>query len=143
MIYKLYFDGACRGGNDGGAGYVIKDSNERRIAEGCFYIGDSTNNIAEYRALILGLEKAKELKLPNLKVHGDSRLVINQVTGEWKTKKAHLKPLREQAHDLACRIPNIRFKWIPRGMNGAADEKANQSIDDWYAYGRGESEKCY
>jgi ribonuclease HI len=81
-----------------------------------------THNFAEYQALILGLRLARKHGARKVEVMGDSRLVVNQVTGDWKTKHPTLKPLRAKACDLLAQFDDWSVEWIPRNENRRADE---------------------
>jgi ribonuclease HI len=124
---ELYFDG-CSKGNPGqsGAGAKIGDISL------CEYIGIATNNVAEYKGLILGLkycvEHIKDIKL--LKIKGDSMLIINHMTGKYKVKSPHLLPLYNEAKELIKMIDNhcIEFMYIPREKNKDADYLANLAL---------------
>jgi len=132
MIDKLILntDGGARG-NPGpaGIGAVFTDGSGKIIAEYKEYIGITTNNVAEYRALILGLEKAKDFKYGQLECRLDSELVVRQVNGEYKVKVEHLKDYRNRVKDLALFAP-ITFTHVPRENNKRADALVNQAIDE-------------
>jgi probable phosphoglycerate mutase len=123
------FDGASRG-NPGHAaiGAVVNDSSGR-IAEVSEYIGEATNNVAEYRALIAGLHAALPFQARVLHVRGDSKLVIEQMRGRWKVKHAVLKPLAREAVELLRRYDTVDIEHIPRERNAEADALANAALD--------------
>lgn len=127
--YVLMFDGGCRG-NPGpsGAGYVIYNGNEE-IAYGYKYIGVTTNNVAEYTALILGLKTAVEMGINNIIVKGDSKLVINQLQGVWNVKADNLVPFNKEAKTLMCALSNVRLEHIKRSFNKRADLLANEAMN--------------
>lgn len=126
---KLFTDGGARG-NPGpaGIGVVIKDG-DKIILEANEYIGETTNNQAEYKALILGLEKAKELKAEEAECFLDSELVTKQMNGEYKVKNKELAPLFVKAWNLSLGFKKIIFKHIYRENNKEADRLVNEAID--------------
>jgi ribonuclease HI len=127
MKAKMFTDGGARG-NPGpaGIGVVIEGQHPGEISE---YIGKATNNIAEYKALIRGLQKAHQLGYKELEILCDSQLVVEQVKGNYKVKEPHLKPLREQVSALILEFENVSIKHIPREQNEEADKLVNQAID--------------
>lgn len=94
-------------------------------------IGWATNNVAEYRALIEGLEAARRRDIDELDVFCDSVLVVQQMKGAFKVKHKGLKPLHAQARELADAFKRLNFKQVPRERNAGADELANRGIDEW------------
>jgi ribonuclease HI len=92
-------------------------------------IGVTTNNVAEYQALIAGLEKAKELGARRVSVRADSKLVIEQVAGRWRVKQAHLQPLHRQALALLESFEHVDLAHVPRGQNVDADALVNAALD--------------
>lgn len=126
---KLFFDGGTFPLNPGhgGCGAVIEyDKKDHSFWE---YLGQNvTNNQAEYQGLILGLEKALEMGIQHLNVYGDSQLIINQVTGEYRCQNAGLMPLHRKAQALSKEFNACYFQWIPREKNGKADEAATKAI---------------
>ncbi len=129
--YRLYTDGACRGNpGAGGAGAVITDIRENILWEGKRYLGRCTNNIAEYKALILGLEGALQNGYKNLEVYLDSELLARQVNGLYKVKNENLKELMRQVRALLASFDNINVKHVPRCHNEHADKLANLAIDE-------------
>lgn len=112
-----------------GAGYVILDEDKRVRYWGQRFMGMTTNNVAEYTALIDGLTRVKkELRGVRVRVEGDSKLVLNQVFGTWKIKASHLKPMCAQAKKLQENVVRA-WGWIPRASNGLADARANAAMD--------------
>ena len=126
---KLFFDGGTFPLNPGhgGCGAVIcLNEKDHSFSE---YLGENvTNNQAEYRGLILGLEKALEMGIKHLNVYGDSQLVINQVTGEYNCRNTGLIPLQRKAQELSNKFNACYFQWIPREKNSKADEAATKAI---------------
>jgi ribonuclease H / adenosylcobalamin/alpha-ribazole phosphatase len=132
--FVLRTDGGARG-NPGpaGIGFVLEDLSGAVVAEGAEGIGWATNNVAEYRALIAGLQTALERGVERLEVVMDSTLVVNQMKGGFRVKHPGLKPLHSQARDLAKRFERIAFKAVPRSENFKADKLVNEAIDKWVA----------
>ena len=131
-MVSLYFDGASRS-NPGPASYggvFYKDGKELYTYKK--YIGTTTNNVAEYKALISGLLMAKEKGIKDLEVYGDSKLVIEQVTGHWKVKSRSLVTFHREICALLLERPfeTISFQHIYRKHNKRADELANEALDD-------------
>jgi ribonuclease HI len=123
-------DGGARG-NPGPAAYgaVVRDAETAEVlaAEG-LPIGQATNNVAEYRGLIAGLEMVRELDpRAAVEVRMDSKLVIEQMAGRWKVKHADMKVLALQAARL--RPPAVTWTWVPRELNKAADALVNRALD--------------
>ncbi|MEV5748698.1 bifunctional RNase H/acid phosphatase [Actinoallomurus sp. NPDC052308] len=125
-------DGGSRG-NPGPAGYgsVVRDALTGQVlAERAESLGVATNNVAEYRGLIAGLEAAAELSSDaDVEVRMDSKLVVEQMSGRWKIKHPDMKPLALQAQRLASRLRSVRYTWIPRERNKHADRLANEAMD--------------
>jgi broad specificity phosphatase PhoE/ribonuclease HI len=124
-------DGGSRG-NPGPAGFgcvVYADDHATVLAKHCQPIGITTNNVAEYRGLIAGLEEARRLGAGELDVRMDSKLVVEQMSGRWKVKHPGLAELHQQARALASTFDTVRFSWIPREQNKVADRLANEAMD--------------
>ena len=124
-------DGGSRG-NPGPAGFgcvVWADDHSTVLAEHCQPIGVTTNNVAEYRGLIAGLEEARRLGAAEVDVRMDSKLVVEQMSGRWKVKHPGLAELHQQARALASTFGAVRFSWIPREQNAHADRVANAAMD--------------
>ena len=128
--YILMFDGGSRG-NPGpaGCGFVIYNHKYRLVCEGSKSLGIQTNNYAEYMGLILGVKKAKELKLNNLIIKGDSLLIINQLNGTYAVNSENLKPLIQEAVNILKELNNVQYIHIKRNKNTVADRLANQAMD--------------
>jgi ribonuclease HI len=126
----VHVDGGARG-NPGpaGIGIVISDPDGNELARANDYIGEATNNVAEYRALLLGLEQASRLGTSEVRVVNDSELVARQVAGEYKVKKADLRPLHAQAIALLSRFDKWSISSVPRAENEVADLLVNDAID--------------
>ena len=127
-------DGASRG-NPGPAGIGVEITTEDgtvvdEIARG---IGETTNNVAEYTAVIEGLELAAELGARTVELRSDSLLLINQLTGRYRVKAPHLLPLHRRARSVAAGFERISFEHVPREENVQADRLANEGVDRWLA----------
>ena len=126
----VYVDGGARG-NPGpsGVGVVITDPDGTELARANDYIGVATNNAAEYRALLLGLERALQLGAREVEVVNDSQLVARQLTGQYRVKSADLRPLFEQAREALGEFEQWAVRSVPREQNEVADELVNEAID--------------
>lgn len=126
----LFIDGAARG-NPGpaGLGVVIKDENKKTIKEFYKYIGIATNNIAEYNALVYGLQEAHMLGAEEVELKMDSELVAQQLKGEFRVKDPKIKLLFDQAIHLINGLKKIEVVQIPREENKEADKLANKAIN--------------
>jgi len=126
----IYADGGSRG-NPGpaGIGVVILDEKKKRIKELSKYIGETTNNNAEYNALICGLEEALNLKAEEAVVYIDSELVAKQLNGEYRVKNKDIKPLFERALTALKRFKSFEIKHIDRSKNKEADRLVNKAIN--------------
>jgi len=129
MKYLIYTDGASKG-NPGpsGAGGVIYDSSGQIVAKISQSLGIQTNNVAEYLALKLTLERAIELNLKNVQVFMDSKLVVEQIQGRWKIKNEHLKEIHTNIKQLLPNFEQISFTHIYRHLNAVADNLANECL---------------
>jgi ribonuclease HI len=128
---KLFSDGACRGNpGQGGAGAVITDEADNILWEGKEYLGHCTNNIAEYKALILGLKGAMAYGCKNLDVYLDSELLANQINGSYKVKNSNLKILMQEVRSLLSSFSSVSVKHVLRCHNARADKMANLAIDE-------------
>ena len=126
----LYTDGCCRG-NPGpaGIGVVIKDSRRKILKELSEYIGEATNNIAEYSALIRGLQAAGDLGAGEIKIFMDSELVVKQLSGEYRVKDDGMKELFRQALEVLKDFKSFEINHIDRSKNKEADKLANRAIN--------------
>ena len=127
---KIFTDGGARG-NPGPAaiGIVIKDENTEVIKQYAEYIGKTTNNQAEYRALIKGLELAKQLKAVGVVCYLDSELVAKQMKQEYRVKDKDLQPLFIKAWNLTMSFKKVVFHHISRNLNAEADKLLNVELD--------------
>lgn len=128
---RLYTDGAARG-NPGpaGAGAVIVNPDGHVVAKIGKFLGDSTNNVAEYMGLILGLKRAKAMGIRELEVLSDSELLVKQLHGDYAVKAEHLRPLHAEAQALIEGFSSIEVRHIPREENAQADAMSNRAIDE-------------
>lgn len=130
----LRSDGGSRG-NPGpaGIGFEFNDGSYH-FSAGAF-IGETTNNVAEYKALIWGLENALTQKVKSLHIQADSQLMIRQLRKEYKVKSPELKPLYETARSLLARFDEVELTHIPRELNKVADTRANEAMDAQHMVG--------
>jgi ribonuclease HI len=129
----VFADGGARG-NPGPAaiGAVVFDPSTTpptRLASVSERIGSATNNVAEYKAVIAGLEAAREFSPRTVHVRADSKLVIEQLAGRWKVKQPHLKPLHAHARALLDDYEEITLQHVPREQNADADALVNAALD--------------
>lgn len=129
----IYCDGGSRGNPGPSAiGAVVLDPSSdppRRLATVSERIGITTNNVAEYRALIAGLEAAAPFRAWVVRVRADSKLVVEQVKGTWKVKQPHLRPLLEEARKLLAGYAEVDLQHVPRAENTDADALVNAALD--------------
>lgn len=126
----LEFDGASKG-NPGlaGAGAVLRADDGSaiwRLREG---VGIATNNVAEYRSVLLGMKYALKKGFKHIRVQGDSKLVCMQITGQWKTKNQNMTNLCKQAKELMEKFVSFQINYIPREFNSEADAQANEAVN--------------
>jgi ribonuclease HI len=126
----VHVDGGSRG-NPGpaAAGAVLRTPDGDLVAEASRTLGRATNNVAEYRALLLGLERARELGAREVEVINDSELVAKQVTGRYKVKHADMKPLHAQARAALAGFERWSIRSVPRAENADADALVNAALD--------------
>ena len=130
MKMVLNTDGGARGNPGPGAiGVVLKNSDGDIILELGQYIGRSTNNEAEYKALLTGLKSAKEKNASSLSCYLDSELVVKQMRGEYKVKNSKLKKFFDEAKKLEKSFTKIEYKHVPRSKNKEADTLVNKVLD--------------
>jgi ribonuclease HI len=127
---RLSTDGGARG-NPGPAafGYVLETEDGTVLDARGETIGVATNNVAEYRALIAGLEKAVELGIEELEVVSDSELLVKQMQGEYKVKNEALRELNDEANFLERKLGRVRYKAVRREHNELADKLVNEALD--------------
>jgi ribonuclease HI len=130
MLVHIYTDGAARG-NPGPAGIGVVIKNENKVLlEVADYIGKTTNNIAEYMALIRALEEAIDMGHKSVEAFADSELMVKQVNGEYKVKNEGLLPLYLHLRSLIKKFNHFSLTHTPRESNIHADKLANKGIDD-------------
>ena len=130
MKVVVHVDGGARG-NPGpaAAAAVISSPDGGQLDEAARRIGTATNNVAEYRALLLGLERARALGADEVDVVNDSELVAKQVAGEYRVKNADLKPLHAEALEALDGFSSWSIRSVPRAQNADADKLVNQALD--------------
>jgi ribonuclease HI len=126
----VHVDGGARG-NPGpaAAAAVVSTPDGRVLDESALTLGRATNNVAEYRGLLLGLERAAALGATEVDVINDSELVARQIDGSYKVKNADLQPLHAQAKELLGRLDRWSIRSVPRADNAAADALVNRALD--------------
>ena len=130
MKLVLHVDGGARG-NPGPAaiGVVVSAPDGEVLDEVAERIGVATNNVAEYRALLRGLERAHALGATEVEIIGDSELVAKQLTGAYKVKHPAMKPLHDQAMTALRGFDRWRIRSVPRARNARADALVNAALD--------------
>jgi ribonuclease HI len=126
----LYTDGGSRG-NPGpsGIGVIVLDAKRKKIKETSKYIGETTNNVAEYSALVCGLEEARALGADEIVVYMDSELLAKQLNGEYRVKDENMKVLFEKALGILKNFESFEIKHIAREKNKEADRLVNRAIN--------------
>ena len=130
MKVVVHVDGGARG-NPGPAaiGVVISDPDGELLEELGETIGPASNNVAEYRGLLRGLERARALGATEIEIVNDSELVARQLTGAYKVKHPAMKPLHAEATAALARFKRWAIRTVPRAENARADELVNQALD--------------
>jgi ribonuclease HI len=130
MKVIVHVDGGARG-NPGpaAAACVISSPEGEVLAEHAELLGSATNNVAEYRALLLGLERARELGASEVEVVGDSELIAKQVQGLYKVKHAAMRPLHQRAMGALRGFSSWSIRTVPRAQNARADALVNAALD--------------
>lgn len=126
----IYSDGGSRG-NPGpsAAGFVVMESDGDVVAEGGAFLGHTTNNVAEYQAVYLGLEKAQEMGFRTVDFRMDSQLVANQLNGVYKIRNTELRPINNRIAELAQQFDRVTFTHVHREYNQLADGVVNKILD--------------
>jgi len=126
----VYTDGGSRG-NPGpaAAGFVLRDNNGVELKRKAFFLGKTTNNVAEYTAIIKAIEAALQIGAEKLAIFSDSELLVRQINGRYKVKSENIKPLYRQAMDLMGQLNSWKVSHVRREMNVQADAIVNQAID--------------
>ena len=123
-------DGASRGNpGESGIGVAIFDKDSNLINEACDYLGVATNNVAEYKALILGIKLSTKYNAKRILFKADSELMVKQIKGEYRVKNAQLKLLFTEAQSLLKKLPNWKIMHVPREENKEADLLANKGVE--------------
>lgn len=131
-------DGAARGNpGEAGCGAVIFDPSGRVIRELARYLGHATNNVAEYKGLLLGLEEVLRLGARTLRIESDSQLLVRQLNGLYRVKDRKLIQLNQKAQGLLRKLEAYRIIHIGREQNRLADKLANRAIDAAHQKGSG------
>jgi ribonuclease HI len=129
--WLLMVDGAARGNpGNAGCGAAICDETGAVVKELSGYLGHATNNVAEYEALLMGLEALSQLGRKKIRVQSDSQLLVRQLNGQYRVKDEKLKRLFERAKTLLRGFDKVHILHVPRESNKSADRLANQGIDD-------------
>jgi ribonuclease HI len=129
--WLVMVDGAARGNpGEAGCGAVIIDENGNVVKELSRYLGRTTNNVAEYEGLLMGLEALIQLGKQRVRVQSDSQLLVRQLNGEYRVKDEKLKTLFQRALTLLRQLDGYRILYVPRELNKPADRLANKGIDD-------------
>ena len=131
MTILAYTDGASRGNpGDSGIGVILKNEKGQILFQAAGYIGQATNNVAEYQALLVCLKKARKLGCTRLIVHSDSELMVQQLRGKYRVKDKKLQGYFKKAGDLLKAAPfSFEIVHVGRKMNRDADNLANRGID--------------
>lgn len=129
---KVYTDGGARGNpGPGGCGAVIADDQDQIIHEAHRFLGNCTNNQAEYQGLLLALQEVlTHFPTDALEIRSDSELMVKQLNGQYKVKNPELQTLYKEAISLLKKIPKVQIMHIPRHKNKRADELSNLAMDE-------------
>ena len=130
--YKIFTDGASRGNPGPSASAFLIINNENKILfQDAFYVGITTNNNAEYIALLKAIEKLIEMDTlqANLLFFSDSKLMVNQINGQYKINKDHIKEYVSKINEYKSKFLSSKFEYIPREQNRQADKLCNQVLD--------------
>jgi ribonuclease HI len=128
---RIHIDGASRGNpGEAGFGVHVAGPDGKEIAGLYGYLGQATNNVAEYQALLHALRWALDRKAARIEVFSDSELVVRQIEGRYKVKHPDLRPLHDEARRLLARFAHARVEHVPRERNREADRLANQALDE-------------
>jgi ribonuclease HI len=130
MEWHIYIDGASSGNpGESGAGIVVFDNNDNELFRDSIYLGQMTNNMAEYEALIFALQKAKKSLIKKVSVYTDSLLVTNQIHGKYKVKNTKLRKYVEETKNIIRNFNSFALKYIPREENKIADKLAKDAVN--------------
>lgn len=130
-VLHVFTDGASRG-NPGpaGIGVVILDEAGGPVEEWGDYLGPTTNNVAEYSALLSALKRLKDLRPSRVHFHLDSELIVRQLSGQYRVRDAKMKRLHEEVRLRLTAVPDHEFQHVGRERNARADQLANEAIDN-------------
>lgn len=126
---EAWIDGAARG-NPGEAGFGVHVESNGATEEILGFLGRTTNNVAEYAALLAALTWAGRQGVESLLIHSDSQLLVRQLEGQYRVKAPHLVPMFLKVLELRRRIPHLTVRHVPREENKKADRLANRAIDE-------------
>ncbi|HKQ48317.1 MAG TPA: ribonuclease HI family protein [Phycisphaerae bacterium] len=130
MKVTIHIDGGARGNpGNAGAGVVLRGADGGTLLEAGYYLGHQTNNVAEYTALLKGLEAAKRAGATELSVFSDSELLVKQINGEYRVRNAALKDLFDDAFARLRSFDKWEVRHVRREQNARADELANLAMD--------------
>ncbi len=130
MRLVVHVDGGSRGNPGPAAAAAVLSTPEGEVVdEATVLIGVATNNVAEYRGVLLGLERARELGATEVEIVNDSELVARQLTGQYKVKHAGMRPLHQQASTALRDFERWSIRSVPRDLNADADALVNQALD--------------
>jgi ribonuclease HI len=131
MTLLAFTDGASRGNpGEAGVGVIVKDEHGAVLLSMSGYIGKTTNNVAEYAALLALLKNVRRFPCTHMRVHSDSELMVRQLRGEYKVKDPSLKRQHQKVKAALAALPfKVEFRYIPRNQNAEADLLANAGID--------------
>jgi ribonuclease HI len=126
-----FIDGGNRGTPGPHACAVVLEVDGLPAHEEARYLGPrGTNNIAEYQGLLLALRIAEGMEVTHLRIRSDSKLIVEQVLGNWRVKQPHLRPLRDEARKLAMKFQSVQIKHVPRAQNKRADALCTAVLDE-------------
>lgn len=125
-VLTMFSDGGSRGNPGPSSCAAWFPDLDHGISE---FIPEATNNVAEYRGLILGLKYAVKYGFKEVKAFADSKLIVNQMTGLWSVKFPHLQILKDEADELTYQLDSFTIHYIPRADNADADRLCNESMD--------------
>lgn len=130
MKVVVHTDGGSRG-NPGpaAAGFVLEDPAGRRLAARAFFLGEATNNVAEYTALVKALESARDLGATDLTIYTDSELMVRQLKGSYKVKSDLIRPLFDRVNQLRAKFESCIIQHVTRDKNKEADRLVNEALD--------------
>ena len=126
---KIHTDGGARGNPGPAAAAAVLYEDDQVIDKAALYMGDATNNQAEYTAILIGLEKAKEIGAKNVEMFMDTELAVKQLNGEYKVKNAELAKLFVKVWNLTHEFESVTFAHVRREQNKDPDALVNETID--------------